>query len=92
MSWIPPVYGGWLAQYDLLSKRAPRDTLAPLGLRCDAPQSAFARREGAALVLLSASEKPVIVHDDERAWIKDGAVELAPGAIVVCGRREGGER
>lgn len=91
-SWIPPVYGGWLAQYDLLSKREQRDTLALVGLRCDAPQGAFARREGTSLVLLSACEKPVIVRDEARAWIEDGAVEIAPGALVVCARRQGAER
>ena len=38
----------------------------------------------------------MIAYPDEvmrvRAWIADGAVEIAPGALVVCARREGGER
>lgn len=91
-SWLPPIYAGWLAQYDLLSKRTQRDTLASEGLRCDSSQGAFARREGMTLVLLSASEKPVIVHDPEHVWLDDGMVEIAPGALLVCARRQGGVR
>jgi hypothetical protein len=44
------------------------------------------------LVLLSASEKPVIVHDPEHVWLDDGMVEIAPGALLVCARRQGGVR
>lgn len=85
-SWIRPVYGAWLAQYDLLSKRSSKDLLAPVGLRSDQASSVFARREGDTLVLLSASERAVTVRDDARGWIADGSIELAPGAVVTCAR------